>query len=69
MTWQNVAEAAVTRYVPDAAVRDLVLAEIRGAQRSPDLRVRAHEIAFEAVRAEPAAGPLRAALARVSALV
>ena len=49
MTWQNFAEAAVTRYVPDAAVRELVLAEIRGAQRSPDLRVRAHEIAFEAV--------------------
>jgi len=49
MTWQSVAEAAVTRYVPDAAVRDLVLAEIRGTQRSPDLRTRGHEIAFEAV--------------------
>jgi len=49
MTWQNFAEAAVTRYVPDAAVRELVLAEIRGEQRSPDLRVRAHEITFEAV--------------------
>ena len=49
MTWQHFAEAAVTRYVPDAAVRELVLAEIRGEQRSPDLRVRAHEITFEAV--------------------
>ena len=49
MTWQKVAETAVTRYIPDAAVRDLVLAEIRGTQRSPDLRIRGHEIAFEAV--------------------
>ena len=49
MTWQNMAAAAVTRYISDAAVRELVLAEIRGAQRSPDLRVRAHALAFEAV--------------------
>ena len=49
MSWQNFAEAAVTRYITDAAVRELVLAEIRGPERTADFRPRANAIAFQAV--------------------
>ena len=56
MDWQNIAEDAVTRYIPDAAVRDLVLAEIRGAQRSADLRPRPDQLAFRAVREDKLPG-------------
>ena len=50
MSWQTIAEDAVTRYIPDAEVRRLVLEEIRGAERSADLRVRADQITFRALR-------------------
>ncbi len=50
MHWQNIAENAVKRYIPDAEVRRLVLAEIRGAQRAEDLRPRPDRISFRAVR-------------------
>ena len=56
MDWQNIAEDAVTRYIPDAEVRDLVLAEIRGAQRSADLRPRPDQLAFRAVREDKLPG-------------
>src|ERR1044071_3484800 len=56
MNWQNVAEDAVTRYIPDAEVRDLVLAEIRGAQRSADLRPRPDQLTFQAVREDKLPG-------------
>jgi len=44
MHWQNMAEDAVRRYILDAEVRRLVLAEIRGAQRAEDLRPRPDRI-------------------------
>ncbi len=50
MSWQTIAEDAVSRYIPDAEVRRLVLEEIRGAERSADLRARADQIAFRALR-------------------
>jgi predicted choloylglycine hydrolase len=56
MFWQNIAEDAVTRYIPDAEVRRLVLAEIRGAQRSADLRPRPDRIAFQAAREDKLPG-------------
>src|SRR4051794_27393871 len=50
MDWQNLVEDAVTRYIPDAEVRDLVLAEIRGAHRPADPGPRPDRIVFRAVR-------------------
>ena len=50
MSWQNFAEAAATRYITDAAVRELVLAEIRGVERTADFRPRSNQIVFQAVR-------------------
>jgi predicted choloylglycine hydrolase len=50
MNWQNFAEEAITRYISDLDVRRLVLAEIRGAERTADLRSRADRITFQAVR-------------------
>jgi len=50
MGWQNIAEDAIARYVPDVEVRRQVLAEIMGARRSADLRPRPDRIAFQAVR-------------------
>ena len=50
MSWQNFAEATATRYITDAAVRELVLAEIRGVERTADFRPRSNQIVFQAVR-------------------
>ena len=50
MSWQTIAEDAVTRYIPDAEVRRLVLEEIRGAERSADLRLRADQLTFRSLR-------------------
>lgn len=64
MSWQKIAEEAVTRYVPDAEVRQLVLAEIRGVQRSADLRRRPDQITFRAVRERSPGLTLRALFER-----
>jgi predicted choloylglycine hydrolase len=61
MNWQNFAEEAIMRYIRDAEVRQLVLAEVRGAQRSADLRPRPDHIAFQAV-GESRPGPKLRAL-------
>lgn len=61
MGWQKIAEEAISRYIPDAEVRRLVLAEFRGAHRSADLRPRSDRIAFQAVR-ESSPGPKLRAL-------
>ncbi|MDA0164952.1 C45 family autoproteolytic acyltransferase/hydrolase [Solirubrobacter ginsenosidimutans] len=50
MDWQKCAEDAATRYIADIAVRELVLAEIRGAERSADPGPRSSDVAFHAVR-------------------
>ena len=69
MDWQNIAEDAVTRYIPDAEVRELVLAALRGA-RAVRRPAPAPGPAHLPGRARGrAAGPFRGALARVSALV